>query len=73
MNYNSVLLISSREADIQNTDTTHFLPQAKLEKMSDEKSFSKALEKFTEKGEYRKLTIYHNRKEPVIAGDQEIV
>ena len=41
--------------------------------MNDEKSFSKALERFTEKGEFRSITIYHNKNEMVIAGDREVV
>ena len=41
--------------------------------MSDEKSFSKVLEKFTVKGEFRSQSIYHNGEELVIAGDKKVV
>ena len=41
--------------------------------MNDKKSFSKALERFTEKGEFRSFTIYNNKTEMVIAGYSEVV
>ena len=41
--------------------------------MSEEKSFSKALEKFTVNGKFRSLAIYHNGEELVVAGDKEVV
>ena len=41
--------------------------------MSDEKSFSKVLEKFTVKGEFRSQSIYHNGEDLVIAGDKKVV
>ena len=62
------------EASRYRSDTTlNILPLAEFDKMSDEKAFSKALEKFTVKGEFRSLTIYHNGEELVVAGDKEVV
>jgi len=40
---------------------------------AEEKSFLKSLEKLTEKGELRSLTLYHNKTELVIAGDSQIL